>query len=56
MAFLKSLPLSMQPTNVLVAFYRHLSNPVDANGHVTPGVRRILTILHSRKYPIQTLL
>jgi hypothetical protein len=56
MAFLKSLPLSKQPTCVLVAFYRHIAHPVDVNVHASPAVRRILTILHSRKYPLHTLL
>jgi len=56
MAFLKSLPLSKQPTSVLVALYKHIATPVDANGHVTPGVRRLLTILHTRNYPLGSLL
>lgn len=56
MAFLKSLPLSRQPTSVIVTLYKHIATPVDINGHVSPGVRRLLTILHSRNYPLERLL
>ena len=56
MAFLKTLPLSQQPTPVLVALYRHIATPVNVNGHVSPGVRGILSVLHSRKYPLKNLL
>ena len=55
MAFLKTLPLSQQPTPVLVALCRQLATPVDANGNVSPAVRGLLGVLHSRNYPLKNL-
>lgn len=51
-----SVPLSRQPTCVLVALYRSLASPVDKDGNVPASVRRLLTILYERGYPLRTLL
>jgi len=56
MAFMTDLPLDQQTTPVLVALFKHISRPVDVNGHFTPGVRHIVGILRSREYPLRQLL
>jgi hypothetical protein len=56
MAFVVNTPLAQQPTAVLVALYHHSTVKVDANGHLTPGIRRITRLLRERNYPLRKLL
>ncbi len=51
-----NLPLSRQPTSILVAFYKHLSYKIDKNGKVNDNAIHLLCLLQSRGYNVRKLI